>query len=131
MGKKKKIRDQFDIVFRSGNEKAIKKMLEKNPWLLNEVSQNLDAGMSEQNQIIAALGVMGDELGGPVPIDEIVFSLRVDFNIRKAEAEVLEILKNIETLNLVKRESNGWSLTFEGGKICDDYLNKSLGDIEL
>ncbi|MFX1410750.1 MAG: hypothetical protein ACFFA6_10375 [Promethearchaeota archaeon] len=131
MGKKKKIREEFDETFKSGDERAIKKMLEKNPWLLDEVSQNLDAGMSEQNQVIAALGVMGDELGGPVPIDEIVFSLRVDFNIRKAEAEVLEILKNIETLNLVKRESNGWSLTFEGGKICDDYLNKSLGDIEL
>ncbi|MFX1316582.1 MAG: hypothetical protein ACFE9T_12015 [Promethearchaeota archaeon] len=131
MGKKKKIREEFDEIFKSGDERAIKKMLEKNPWLLDEVSQNLDAGMSEQNQVIAALGVMGDELGGPVPIDEIVFSLRVDFNVRKAEAEVLEILKNIETLNLVKRESNGWSLTFEGGKICDDYLNKNLGDIEL
>ena len=131
MGKKKKIREQFDEIFRSGNEKAIKKMLEKNPWLLSEVSQNLDAGMSEQNQVISALGVMEDELGGAVPIDEIVFSLRVDFNIRKPEVDVLEILKNIETLNLVKRESNGWSLTLEGGKICDDYLNKSLGDIEL
>lgn len=131
MGKKKKIREKFDEIFRSGDEKAIKKMLKKNPWLLDEVSQNIDAGMSEQNQVIAALGVMEDELGGPVPMDEIVFSLRVDFNIRRADDKVLEILKNIETLNLVKRESNGWSLTFEGAKICDDYLNRSLGDIEL
>ncbi len=79
---KKKVREEFDKLFKKGDEKAIKKMLDKNPWLLNEVSHTMDAGMVEQSQIIAALGVMEDELGGPVPIDEIIFSLRVDFNIR-------------------------------------------------
>ncbi|KKN45273.1 hypothetical protein LCGC14_0684800 [marine sediment metagenome] len=123
---KKKIRDQFEVVFKVGDEQEIKKMLEKNPWLLDEVSSDMDVGMSEQNQIIAALGVMEDELGGPVPIDEIVFSLRVDFNIRKTEDEVLTLLKNVEDLNLVKRESNGWSLSESGEKVCDDFLNKSL-----
>ena len=131
MGKKKKIREEFQAIFTKGDEKAIKKMLKKNPWLLDEMSNTMDAGMVEQNQIIAALGVMEDELGGPVPIDEIVFSLRVDFNIRKEDSRVHEILKNVENLNLVKREANGWSLTSEGGKICDDYLNRSLGKLEL
>ena len=128
---KKKIREQFDKLFKKGDEKAIKKMLDKNPWLLDEVSHTMDAGMAEQNQIIAALGVMEDELGGPVPIDEIVFSLRVDFNIRKSEDEVLTILTSTENLNLVKRDANGWSLTGEGGRICDDYLNKNLGKFNL
>ncbi|HDZ19232.1 hypothetical protein LCGC14_0719430 [marine sediment metagenome] len=131
MGKKKKIRDQFEEIFKTGNEKQIKKMLDKNPWLLEEVSSDLDEDMSEQNQILAALGVMEDELGGPVPIDEIVFSLRVDFNIRKSEEEVHILLNNVENLNLANRESNGWSLTSEGGRICDDYLNKNLGKLEL
>jgi hypothetical protein len=124
---KKKIREKFDMLFKKGDEKAIKKMLDKNPWLLDEVSNTLDAGMVKQNQIIAALGVMEDEIGGPVPIDEIVFSLRVDFNIRKSEDEVHSILTNVEKLNLVKRDTGGWSLTSEGGRICDDYLNKNLG----
>ena len=128
---KKKIREEFDKLFKKGDEKAIKKMLDKNPWLLNEVSNTMDAGMLEQNQVIAALGVMEDELGGPVPIDEIVFSLRVDFNIRKSEDEIHRILTSTEDLNLVKREANGWSLTSEGGRICDDYLNKNLGKFEL
>jgi len=128
---KKKIREEFDELFKKGNEKAIKKMLEKNPWLLDEVSNTMDAGMVEQNQIIAALGVMEDELGGPVPIDEIVFSLRVDFNIRKSEDEVHSVLTNVEELNLVKRDANGWSLTNEGGRICDDYLNKNIGKLDL
>ncbi|MFX1311914.1 MAG: hypothetical protein ACFFHD_04755 [Promethearchaeota archaeon] len=130
MVKKKKIREEFQAIFKKGDENAIKKMLEENPWLLDEMSNTMDAGMAEQNQIIAALGVMEDELGGPVPIDEIVFSLRVDFNIRKEESEIHEILKNVENLNLVKRETEGWILTNEGGKICDDVLNK-LFKIEL
>ncbi|MCK4480924.1 MAG: hypothetical protein KAV01_10385 [Candidatus Lokiarchaeota archaeon] len=128
---KKKVREEFDKLFKKGNEKAIKKMLDKNPWLLNEVSHTMDAGMVEQSQIIAALGVMEDELGGPVPIDEIIFSLRVDFNIRKSEDEVHMILTSAENLNLVKRDANGWSLTNEGGRICDDYLNKNLGKFDL
>jgi len=131
MGKKKKIRDQFEKIFKAGDEAKIKKMLDKNPWLLDEVSSDMNEGMSEQNQIIAALGVMEDELGGPVPIDEVIFSLRVDFNIRKTEDEVRTLLINIENLNLIKRESNGWSLTIEGGRICDDYLNKNLGNFDL
>lgn len=131
MAKKKKIREEFEIIFRKGDEKAIKRMLEKNPWLLDEVSHSMDAGMAEQNKVIAALGVMEDELGGPVPIDEIVFCLRVDFNIRKDGAEIHQTLNGVENLNLVKRESNGWILTSEGGRICDDYLNKNLGKFEL
>ena len=128
---KKKIREEFDKLFEKGNEKAIKKMLDKNPWLLDEVSHSMGAGMAEQNQIIAALGVMEDDFGGPVPLDEIVFSLRVDFNIRKSEDEVHSILTSVENLNLVKRDVNGWSLTNEGGKICDDYLNRNLGKFDL
>ena len=128
---KKKIREEFDKLFKKGNEKAIKKMLDKNPWLLDEVSNTMDTGMVEQNQIIAALGVMEDELGGPVPLDEIMFSLKVDFNISKSEDDVHTILTSVENLNLVKRNANGWSLTNEGGRICDDYLNKNLGKFDL
>ncbi len=106
-------------------------MLDENPWLLEQVSQDMDQVMGEQKQIIAALGVMEDELGGPVPIDEVVFSLRVDFNIRKADGEVLGILNAVEGLGLVKKETNGWILTTEGGRVCDNYLNKHLEEISL
>ncbi|MHA2186067.1 MAG: hypothetical protein ACXAAI_13835 [Promethearchaeota archaeon] len=128
---KKKIRERFEVAFKNGDESTIKKMLEKNPWLLDEVAHTMDAGMTEQNQIIAALGVMEDERGGAVPLDEILFSLKVDFNVRKTEREVRTLLMDIEKLNLVKRESMGWILTTEGGKICDEYLNKNLGKFDL
>ncbi|GAH51492.1 unnamed protein product, partial [marine sediment metagenome] len=90
MVNKKKIREEFDRIFESGDENAIKIMLDKFPWLLNEVSTKMEGVIGEQQQIIAALGVMEDELGGPVPLDEIVFSLRIDFNIRKNEERPIE-----------------------------------------
>jgi hypothetical protein len=131
MAKKKKIREEFDAIYKTGDTEAIKKMLAKNPWLQNEISQTYNTGMNEQHQVIAALGVMEDERGGAVPIDEIIFSLRVDFNARKGEDEVRRLLIDVEKLNLVKRDSNGWTLTEEGGKICDEFLNKTIGKLEL
>ena len=131
MAKKKKIREEFDKIFKSGDEKSIKKMLDTFPWLLDEVSTEMSKVMGNQHQIISALGVMEDELGGSVPIDEIVFCLKVDFNIRVSEEEVLQILTEVEELGLVKKDANGWLLTNEGGKICDDYLNKNLQKLEL
>ena len=131
MVNKKKIREEFDKIFESGNENAIKMMLDKFPWLLDEVSTKMEGAIGDQQQIIAALGVMEDELGRPVPLDEIVFSLRIDFNIKKTEEEVHNILMSTEELSLAKKDSNGWTLTVEGEKVCDNYLNKNLGDIEL
>jgi len=131
MAKKKKIREEFDVIFAKGNEKAIKKMLDKYPWLLNEVSNEMKGTIGVQQQMIAALGVMEDELGGPVPLDEIIFSLRIDFDVRKTEEEVHEILSSTENLSLVKRKADGWTLTSEGGKVCDDFLNRTLGKIEF
>jgi len=131
MAKKKKIREEFDVIFANGNEKAIKKMLDKYPWLLEDVSNEMKGTIGVQQQMIAALGVMEDELGGPVPLDEIIFSLRIDFNINKTEEEVHEILSSTEELSLVKKEANGWILTLEGGKVCDDFLNRTLGKIEF
>ena len=131
MAKRKKIREQFDVIFHSGDEKAIKKMLEKYPWLLDEVSTEMNEVIEEQQQVIAALGVMEDERGGAVPIDEIIFCLRVDFNIRKLEEEVINLLNATENLGLARKDPNGWRLTREGGKVCDDYLNKTMGKITL
>ena len=131
MVKKKKIREEFEEIFKSGNEKEIKKMLEKNTWLLDEMTSQMDKKMGIQDQVIAALGVMEDELAGPVPIDEISFCLKVDFNIDELEEQIQDVLSNVEKLGLVKKDTNGWNLTNEGGKICDDFLNKLLSKFEL
>lgn len=131
MVKKKKIREEFEEIFKSGNENEIKKMLEKNTWLLDEMTSQMDKKMGIQDQVIAALGVMEDELAGPVPIDEISFCLKVDFTIDELEEQIQDVLSNVEKLGLVKKDTNGWNLTNEGGKICDDFLNKLLSKFEL
>ena len=131
MVKKKKIREEFERVFKSGNEKEIKKMLEKNSWLLDEMTSEMDEKMGIQDQVIAALGVMEDELARSVPIDEISFCLKVDFNINESEEQIHEVLFNVEKLGLVKKDTNGWRLTNEGGKICDNFLNKLLSKSEI
>lgn len=129
--KKKKIREEFDAIFRSGDESRIKEMLAKYPWLLDEVSGKMDKTMLEQREIIAATGVMEDEIGGPVKIDDIILSLNVDFNIHKTEDELKRILNEVESLGLLKKEPSGWILTSEGGQICDEVLNRNFKAFEL
>ncbi|TXT62351.1 MAG: hypothetical protein BAJALOKI3v1_610008 [Promethearchaeota archaeon] len=131
MFKKKKIREEFDEVFKAGDEGKIKEMLDENPWLLEEVSHEMNEVMGEEQQIIAALGVMEDELGGTAPLNEIILSLKVDFEVNKSEDEVLSILENLLSLELVKKHSDGWSLTNEGARICDDYLNQNLEGFDI
>ncbi len=131
MAKKKKIREEFSTIFKLGNEDAIKEMLDKYPWLLSEVSSEMDSKMFEQNQIVAAIGVMEDELGGPASMDDIMLSLNADFNIRKSKEELQPLILNNEDLNLVKKEGTGWILTDEGGRVCDAFLNKNLKEFEL
>ncbi len=131
MFKKKKIREDFDEIFKSGDQKKIKQMLEEYPWLLEEVSEEIDEAMEDEEEIIAAIGVMEDELAKPVSIDDILFCLRADFNIKQSEEKVKQMLENIEKLNLIEKKEEGWILKGDGGKICDDFLNKHLGELEF
>jgi len=131
MVKKNKIREEFDAIFKSGDEKIIKSYLEKYPWLLQEISSEMDEVMLEQKQVIAALGVMEDDLGSAVSINDIESCLKNDFNIKKTQQEIEKTLKDVVSLNLIKKESSGWALTNEGERICDSYLNETLEDIEL
>jgi len=131
MFKKSKIREEFDEVFKSGNQKQIKQMLEEHPWLLNEVSEEMNQEIKHEEEVIAAVGVMEDELTKPAPLNEIVFCLKVDFNIKKSKEEVQEILRKIEQLNLVEKKGEGWTLTNEGEEMCDTYLNKQIKEFKL
>ncbi|MHA1821898.1 MAG: hypothetical protein ACTSU2_00285 [Promethearchaeota archaeon] len=127
MFKKKKIRDEFEEYFKAGNEEMIKKMLNENPWLLEEWQGKMDENVSEQSLVIAALGVMADENSGePVSLNDIIFSLRVDFKQKKDDQRVLELLNDAETLGYCKKVNGGWLLTPEGERICDNYLNTHI-----
>jgi hypothetical protein len=130
--KKKKIREEFQQYFKSGNEAMIKKMLLDHLWLLEEWEDKMDSNVHEQSLIIAALGVMNDDNGGnPVPLEEVVSCLRVDFKNKKDDSAVQDVLIACEGLGYCEKNEKGWILTQEGEKICDDYLNSHkelLGD---
>ena len=74
---------------------------------------------------------MEDETGGGVTVYEIVECLRDDFNKKYTEDQINQILGDVGNLQLATKGSNGWTLTSEGGRICDAYLNKNLEDIEI
>ncbi len=130
--KKKKIREEFQQYFKSGNEAMIKKMLLDHLWLLEEWEDKMDTNVHEQSLIIAALGVMNDENGGnPVPLEDVIYCLRVDFKTKKEDSQVRDVLNACEGLGYCEAKEKGWILTQEGEKICDDYLNSHeelLGD---
>ncbi|MFX1236593.1 MAG: hypothetical protein ACFFAS_11835 [Promethearchaeota archaeon] len=125
MVKKKKIRDEFQAAFEAGDDKTIKEMLSTHSWLLDEMSHEMDETMSQQHQILAGIGVMEDEYNQPVRLDQIAMCLRDDFDVHRSEGEILSILNEVESLNLVRKTVDGWVLTKEGGTVCDEYINKT------
>ena len=128
MAKKKTIRQQFDNFFKSGNERMIKKMLSDHPWLLHEQQNKMDDNMRTTGLVISSLGVMNDENGGkPVSVDDVIFSLRMDFKQSKKGLEnVKNVLEDAETMGYCISNNTGWMLTLEGERICDNYLNSHI-----
>lgn len=122
---KKKIREEFDKFFKSGNELKIKEMLEMYPWLLQEQQQKIDENLEFQNLILAALGVMNDENGGkPSSIEDVILCLKTDFKYSKVDKSKVEtVLNDADTLGYCTKDSEGWTLTVQGERICDNYLN--------
>lgn len=121
---KSKVRAEFENAFKAGDEANMQKMLADNPWLLAEWEAKMEGGASgDQQLVLAALGVMTDELSGPAPVDEISFCLRVDFKKKMDDPTINKIITEAESLGYCRKGQGGWELTPEGGKICDNYLN--------
>ncbi len=119
-----KVRKDFEKAFADQDDATMQKLLAENPWLLAEWESKMDGNASADHQVVlAALGVMEDELGTAVPTDEISFSLRVDFKAKKEDSEIGQLLSEAEGLGYCKKVQGGWQLTPEGGKVCDSYLN--------
>lgn len=120
---KSKVRKDFEDAYKAGNEALMNKLLGENPWLIDEWESRQDGAQGDILLILAALGVMEDEIGGPAPLDEISFSLRVDFKKKLDDAQINALLAEGENMGYCRRAQNGWQLTAEGGKKADNYLN--------
>ena len=129
MFKKKRIKKEFDNALAEGNNAKAQQLLGENPWLQEYADENMSAEDQLLQKVCAAVGIMEDELNVPVPLDEILYSLNMDFDIQIANNELENILIELETKNYVKSEMEGYTLTVEGGRICDNYLNNEANKL--
>ena len=106
----------------AGDEAKKKELLAENPWL-QEYLDDGDETDVNLKQACAALGIMEDELNGAVPVDEVLFCLRQDFNTTLSRSQIDGILLDLEKKGYIKSELQGYVLTGEGGRICDAFLN--------
>ena len=95
---------------------AKKRKLQKKP--------HVKSNLTENQFILSALGVMGDEICGPVPTDELNFCLRVDFKVKMKDEKLLSLLNQALNSNQVEKLQNNWQLTSEGAIIADNILEK-------
>ena len=72
--------------------------------------------------VLAALGVIEDDIGEPVNIDEIALSLRSDIKIKLNVSKIAGLLQKLEKDGYVKNNQNKYSLTNNGGDIVDTFL---------
>ncbi|MHA1370579.1 MAG: hypothetical protein ACTSWN_14040 [Promethearchaeota archaeon] len=124
MFKKKRIKKEFDAAIAEGDDAKIELLMRENPWLADYVSAETEETDIKLKRICSAIGIMEDELNAPVPIDEIEYSLESDFNINIPRMELSNILENLTKKGYIQIQNNNYSLTAEGGRICDNFLNK-------
>ncbi len=127
MFKKRRIKKELDIALAEGDDAKVELLLKENPWLQDYVDENEDTDVNSK-RVCAAIGVMEDELGTPVPLDEILYSLENDFIGKSTRSQLESICIELETKGYIKSQDNGYTLTVEGGRICDKYLNKQFHD---
>ena len=72
--------------------------------------------------VLAALGVIEDDIGEPVNIDEIALSLRSDIKIKLNVSKIASLLQKLEKDGYVKNNQNKYSLTSKSQIIVDNFL---------
>nr|MDO8083642.1 hypothetical protein [Candidatus Sigynarchaeum springense] len=122
--KKRRIKKDFDTAVAEGNDAKIEQLVKDNPWLQDYVDENGDETDINVKRICAAIGIMEDERCAPATIDDIVESMGQDFNVNMSPAQVESVCMDLENKGYVKSQDAGYVLTVEGGRICDNYLNK-------
>ena len=78
---------------------------------------------SEMQLVLAAVGVIEDNLTAEAPIDDIIFSLRIDFQHRMKEIHLANLLAQASTSGYVEGNEQGWRLTPTGEEFVDNFLD--------
>lgn len=129
MFKRRRVKKDFDVALAEGDDAKIEQLVRENPWLqdyVEDVSEETDLAMK---RTCAAIGIMEDELNMPVPVDEIAYSLEMDFSSAVPVSKVEQACIELEAKGFVKRQLQGYVLTVEGGRVCDKFLNKQAAEV--
>ncbi|MHA1379439.1 MAG: hypothetical protein ACTSRG_13780 [Candidatus Helarchaeota archaeon] len=123
MMKKKKVKDLMKKALKADDLEQINKLLLEYPSMIDEFDDlNLYPDLELEKAVIAGVGVMEDELAGPVRVEDVVKSVIVDFRKNVNEIELFSILDRLERQGFIHKQGIGWVLTVEGSEVCDETL---------
>ena len=123
MMKKRKVKDLMKKAIKANELEEINKLLLEYPSMIDEFeSLDLFPNLDLEKAVIAGVGVMEDELAGPVRVEDVVKSVIVDFRKNINEIELFSILDRIERQGFVQKRGIGWVLTLKGSEVCDQTL---------
>ncbi|NMC07232.1 MAG: hypothetical protein GYA24_18590 [Candidatus Lokiarchaeota archaeon] len=129
MFKKRRIKKDFDTAVAEGNDARMEQLVKENPWLQDYVDDNGDDSDVNVKRVCAAIGIVEDEISAPATINDIVESLAQDFKASMSASQVESVCIDLENKGYIKAQDAGYVLTVEGGRICDNYLNKQAGEL--
>lgn len=125
MMKKKKVKDLIKKAIKADDLEQVNKLLLEYPSMIDEFDElNLYSGLPVEDAVIAGVGVMEDELAGPVRVEDVVKSVIVDFRKNVNEIELFSILDKIERQGFIQKRGIGWVLTIKGSEVCDQTLSQ-------
>ncbi|MHA1300598.1 MAG: hypothetical protein ACTSO9_14370 [Candidatus Helarchaeota archaeon] len=123
--KKKKVKDLMKKAIKADDLEQVNKLLLEYPSMIEEFTDlNLYPGLELEKAVIAGVGVMEDELAGPVRVEDVVKSVIVKLNKNINEIELFSILDRLERQGFIHKQGIGWVLTVEGSEVCDQTLSE-------
>ncbi|MFX1450568.1 MAG: hypothetical protein ACFFCM_06985 [Promethearchaeota archaeon] len=123
--KKKKVKELMKKALKVDDLEQVNKLLLEYPAMIDEIPElNLYPDLTTEDAVIAGVGVMEDELAGPVRVEDVVKSVIVDFRKNLNEIELFSILDKIERQGFIQKRGIGWVLTIKGSEVCDQTLSQ-------
>ncbi|MHC1592404.1 MAG: hypothetical protein ACXQS8_09975 [Candidatus Helarchaeales archaeon] len=128
MMKKGQAKDALKKAIKANDIDKINQLMLEYPFLTQEtiagVKLNLYPDLELERAVIAGVGVMEDELAGPVRVEDVVKSVIIDFRKDVNEIELFSILDKLERQGFIQKRGIGWVLTSQGAEVCDQTLNE-------
>lgn len=108
---------------KSDDIEEINKIIYEFPSLLDEFpALKLYEWLDLDQVTIAGIGIMEDELAGPVRAEDVIKSIIIDFRKNVSEIEIYSIMDRLERQGYIQRRGIGWVLTAKGAEVCDSIL---------